>query len=932
MRAPAQEAPGTSGASQAKANFELIGWGVAENSTHDVGTDLFLMARDVRRFDLGLLLGVQVKSGPSYFDSPIYLDSGELRGWWFDADQDHWDAWLNHSIPHLIVLQDLDTKVSYWAHITREAVTSTGKRSKILVPADQTVDAAHHASLVDVATSRRPSLIWEGTAWTGAQELAAADLLRYALVVPRLVAPHPNTGSWQATPEKCLAMVVLVRLNELHAARQFGHANVPEMADAGVSTEWRWRLVAGLHAYLQDDDPQPLRVLAEEAVEPSDVAAGSVVAAAALLEWGRAAEAVELLEQVIERDVAGPVDHGWLQAQLARAYAEVGRLVDARDLALSVQVLRSEFPQDASAAAIAGASAQLVFTVSDFGEMDVAEVITASDSTAAWWRTQVLAWGLGHEADEQFVAWTGGEASEDGLNELRAVMLMSGFTADWGGWRHAASRLARHRLLPATRESPPDQVTARLATLRRSGDTQTLEAATTHLLMDGPAAAITDLARDLRLELSTRTTARADLAFLSKGGDVVAEADVDRHLDWAMATLADPKDYGERLKPPFRIEHSLLQAMQALVPAASAEMKRRLVNHVLALAGEQDQLTANGWSRVVYAIPGSVWTPADAHTAAQRAGNHQWELEYALLRIAAPHEPDVMARLLREAAADTFKAFDALDNVTRIPTENAALLSAVASKHLVDQRKEAHSGGGYGMGGVDWAWWLAAISLSHPDAADWPALLEHFNDPLAHPEHLTSAVRLIGNHASKVPAEILPQLATALDQLSNGRGPQLSGGLSRLWNRASLEQAAKWASLALQATVGQIDPTQIYSLLSGTDDDRRLATILMALQQDPTYLPALAALAFDPAVNVRFGASEALGYWAGHGIGGRQVHQLIDALLLDPGVRVSRGVIAGLGAARNRQAVVAHEHDLLDHRSASVRNGAKELMAVEGDR
>lgn len=70
MRAPATEAPGTSGASYAKANFEQLGWGVAESSTHDLGTDLFLMARDSRRAELGLLVGVQVKSGLSAFGRP----------------------------------------------------------------------------------------------------------------------------------------------------------------------------------------------------------------------------------------------------------------------------------------------------------------------------------------------------------------------------------------------------------------------------------------------------------------------------------------------------------------------------------------------------------------------------------------------------------------------------------------------------------------------------------------------------------------------------------------------------------------------------------------------------------------------------------------------------------------------------------------------
>jgi len=58
-------------------------------------------------------VGAQVKSGPSWFEPEATDDDGNVTGWWFDEDQAHWDAWLTHSIPHVIVLQDLDTKISY---------------------------------------------------------------------------------------------------------------------------------------------------------------------------------------------------------------------------------------------------------------------------------------------------------------------------------------------------------------------------------------------------------------------------------------------------------------------------------------------------------------------------------------------------------------------------------------------------------------------------------------------------------------------------------------------------------------------------------------------------------------------------------------------------------------------------------------------------
>jgi hypothetical protein len=70
MRASQPEQTGGAGVSEVAGAFERINWGTAENARHDLGTDLFLMARDERRFDLGSVVGAQVKAGPSYFYEP----------------------------------------------------------------------------------------------------------------------------------------------------------------------------------------------------------------------------------------------------------------------------------------------------------------------------------------------------------------------------------------------------------------------------------------------------------------------------------------------------------------------------------------------------------------------------------------------------------------------------------------------------------------------------------------------------------------------------------------------------------------------------------------------------------------------------------------------------------------------------------------------
>ena len=63
MRASKNEAKGMSGESYVTAKLEEFGFGVVQNNRHDLGTDLLVFVRDKRGFDLGGLMGVQVKTG-----------------------------------------------------------------------------------------------------------------------------------------------------------------------------------------------------------------------------------------------------------------------------------------------------------------------------------------------------------------------------------------------------------------------------------------------------------------------------------------------------------------------------------------------------------------------------------------------------------------------------------------------------------------------------------------------------------------------------------------------------------------------------------------------------------------------------------------------------------------------------------------------------
>ncbi|CAN5671719.1 hypothetical protein BH24ACT15_BH24ACT15_27540 [soil metagenome] len=280
MRAPKQEATGTAGLSDVMGNFERIGWGPVPNTLHDLGTDLFILARDARRFERGLLVGAQVKAGPTAFDKPVTDDSGAVVGWeYYEADASHFDDWVKHGLPHLLILNDLDSRTSYWVHVAADAVSSTGKGVKILVPADQTVDMEHLDALMEVAAKQRVPVPLEGTAWSaGVKNIPPARRLRHAMLAPRLVAPHPNKGTAkEIEPEEGLAILARGSVSRFD---EFGeqHASVPTLQEARDHNDWRWRFAAAFGRYVLGEESD-VEVLVDSAPNPAAQAAARILQA-----------------------------------------------------------------------------------------------------------------------------------------------------------------------------------------------------------------------------------------------------------------------------------------------------------------------------------------------------------------------------------------------------------------------------------------------------------------------------------------------------------------------------------------------------------------------------------------------------------------------------------------------------------------------------
>lgn len=128
---------GDSGVTQSQAVVEgELRWAFRRQNTVDFGIDAHIEVISQDRRPTGKLVGVQIKSGPSYFrkrteDGIIYRPS-----------RHHVDYWLHHSLPVLIFLVDLDAGSVYWEWVSDETLVPAGDGWKILVPGDRILDEA----------------------------------------------------------------------------------------------------------------------------------------------------------------------------------------------------------------------------------------------------------------------------------------------------------------------------------------------------------------------------------------------------------------------------------------------------------------------------------------------------------------------------------------------------------------------------------------------------------------------------------------------------------------------------------------------------------------------------------------------------------------------------------------------------------------------
>lgn len=122
-----------SGIYKCGATFEKIGFIFREQTICDYGIDAIIERKD-EKYPSGKLIAVQIKSGDSYFKERKD-DKVVFRG-----ENKHYDYWLNHSLPVIIVLYSPSNDKLIWETFNEQKAEKTEKGWKINIPYNQKLE------------------------------------------------------------------------------------------------------------------------------------------------------------------------------------------------------------------------------------------------------------------------------------------------------------------------------------------------------------------------------------------------------------------------------------------------------------------------------------------------------------------------------------------------------------------------------------------------------------------------------------------------------------------------------------------------------------------------------------------------------------------------------------------------------------------------
>ncbi|MFQ8745923.1 MAG: DUF4365 domain-containing protein [Bifidobacterium longum] len=622
---------GAAGESAVSYVFTRFGWSVSKPNP-DRGTDLEVTPGD-RHFPLG----VQVKTGKSFFQKREVDEDGQLIGWWYrSSNKKHRLQWTTGA-PVLLVLFDDKQEVGYWTYVSESEISDAGSSWRILVPIEQVLDKFHLSAIQQILDDYYKRLPVTETSWSNnLKDIPKEDRMRYALLTPRIIAPHPNNYR-DLSGIEILAVHVLMRDELDRAWFRDEDQEAPQnrlfpieksFLQASESDEWSWNAAAAVHKYLCRNDSSLIMGLFDKAQAQYEKVAAAILASVVCTDNDDLKKAHDWI--CCARSTHNTkMDEAWLDVQEARIYLSMGDYesrVEASHKAYAAYIFVKTVKSDRTAEALLASCSRLLWQTNNplfipdedrqqyieknpANSLMLEDHINAIDNAPQWWQGEYIGSALSKQVDFEFKGGAKNQGSPVNV-DMKRKLVSAAFIASCAGnlvdWQQAWRLMAITDYSAALKNRDESLMLSSLGLLRSFGRMNEMKNATIKALHICSGQSFAEDADSIDLSKVLETDLNNTLDYLCSIAAATHQETAKRNVTWCKRWIDDTQILSAK-SGDFSRGQRVIRLLFASCPAAGEEAMRETALWAYSQPAVTNNVVAGPFAYGVRSLPSTVW-------------------------------------------------------------------------------------------------------------------------------------------------------------------------------------------------------------------------------------------------------------------------------------------------------------------------------------
>lgn len=781
MSTPARNELGLRGEQEIQHFFQMHHFGVTRCESPDLGVDLRIEVKQVNPetheiADLSYIVGCQVKTGDSYFssESTCYYAGQERQGVWFRCDYKHRNYWTRSNTRVFLILQregpngEPSSSHRYWQWLDDGGLydhvgkaRDAGGSYKLFVPYDNKVDEHFCNHLIKTAQDHhRKQLLYTATMFTfDISQYKASQYARYALLLPDLVAPHPNRGfdhplSW---PE-ALALVAQrnpTRWTSTLDSFSTRYPDVPTLGEAIQSPDAGWRFAAAYYFALFENTTSMLESLQDI---PPDLEAAK---ASLLASWayGRQdyARTIRIVDNAIRRiSCLSATDKAWLLIHKGNALCQSAQWDKAREAFKQSQSLMTNIDADLTAKRILNVASIALFDIEPITEKGLESLVAARDDDLSRFSLRRDANALNAAFKEVFTDWAEPNQQTIGASDTLVIQCQLArdtnlLAGDIPAYREVLSKLA---IIPLAlrKDSGAERIIDSLSLFLRAGDSENLTLALEKIRDIVNPTIVSSFMNNLDSRSMDPLTAFANLDAVSIAGDFLNEKQTDRWYETLLEVLNNPMQFATRYETPHGFHDWRAKALSCLATMRyqlSAQQLEKVTETIISNPNSLEMSRGPVLSLLRCAAK-KVQPLSQMREFTRQEELPDW-LRQVLNEVLSPVETSAARQVLHdEFLAGNAAHLHQIGQLDALPSDEKTALLSSALQELETIGKESDAGS-YSRRAIDYGWLASNLLLHAGDQDAWTRFATFMTRPLIINREKLSAALVIVNGIAQVP-------------------------------------------------------------------------------------------------------------------------------------------------------------------------------------